>query len=113
MKIKILTLMALFVVPSVVLMGAIGSAGAADEWFVLGEQAINSADPSVTIKSETFKSAPRCGRPGSNLCFCGGRDRARSLQSAASTEHTRDCRAGSRPGSCGHGDLPWHAPRAC
>ena len=51
MKIKILTLMALFVVPSVVLMGAVGSAGAADKWFVLGEQAIKSADPSVTIKS--------------------------------------------------------------
>ena len=51
MKIKILTSMALFVVPSIVLMGATGSAGAADEWFVLGEQAINSADPSVTIKS--------------------------------------------------------------
>ena len=51
MKIKMLTSMALFVVPFVVLMGAIGSAGAADQWFVLGEQAINSADPSVTIKS--------------------------------------------------------------
>ena len=51
MKIKILTLMALFTVPSVVLMGATGSARAADEWFVLGEQAIKSADPSVTIKS--------------------------------------------------------------
>ena len=51
MKVKMLTSMALFVVPSVVLMGAIGSAGAADQWFVLGEQAINSADPSVTIKS--------------------------------------------------------------
>ena len=52
MKIKILTLMALFVVPSFILMGASGSARAADEWFVLGEQAIKSADPSVTIKSE-------------------------------------------------------------
>ena len=51
MKIKILTLMAVFIVPSGVLMGAIGSAGAADEWFVLGEQAIKSADPSVDIKS--------------------------------------------------------------
>ena len=51
MKIKILTLMALFVVASVVLMGAVGSAGAADEWFVLGEQTIKSADPSVEIKS--------------------------------------------------------------
>jgi hypothetical protein len=51
MKIKILTLMGLFMVPSVILMGASGSAGAADKWFVLGEQAIKSADPSVTIKS--------------------------------------------------------------
>ena len=51
MKIKILTLMALFMVASVVLMGAVGSARAADEWFVLGEQTIKSADPSVTIKS--------------------------------------------------------------
>ena len=52
MKIKILTLMALFAVASVVLMGAAGSARAADEWFVLSEQTINSADPSVEIKSE-------------------------------------------------------------
>ena len=51
MKIKIPTLMALFMVPSFILMGASGSARAADEWFVLGEQAIKSADPSVTIKS--------------------------------------------------------------
>ena len=36
---------------SVVLMGAIGSARAADEWFVLSEQTIKSADPSVAIKS--------------------------------------------------------------
>ena len=52
MKIKILTLMALFMVASVALMGAVGSARAADEWFVLGEQTIKSADPSVNIKSE-------------------------------------------------------------
>ena len=52
MKIKILTLMALFVVASVVLMGAAGSARAADEWFVLSEQTIKSANPSVEIKSE-------------------------------------------------------------
>ena len=36
---------------SVVLMGAIGSARAADEWFVLSEQTLQSADPSTTIKS--------------------------------------------------------------
>lgn len=51
MKIRILTLMAVFVVASVVLMGAVGSAKAADEWFVLSEQTIKSADPSVEIKS--------------------------------------------------------------
>ena len=53
MKTQIRTLMAFFVVASVVLMfGAVGSAKAADEWFVLGEQTIKSADPSVEIKSE-------------------------------------------------------------
>ena len=52
MKTKIHTLMASFVVASVALMGAMGSARAADEWFVLGEQTIKSADPSVEIKSE-------------------------------------------------------------
>ncbi len=52
MKIKNLTLMTSFVVASVVLMGAVGSARAADEWFVLSEQTIKSADPSVEIKSE-------------------------------------------------------------
>ena len=51
MKTKILTF-ALFMVASVVLMGAAGSARAADKWFVLGEQTIKSADPSVNIKSE-------------------------------------------------------------
>ena len=47
MKTKIHTLMASFVVASVAFMGAMGSANAADEWFVLGEQTIKSADPSV------------------------------------------------------------------
>ena len=51
MKTKIHTLMASFVVASVALMGAVGSARAADEWFVLSQQAIKSADPSVAIKS--------------------------------------------------------------
>jgi hypothetical protein len=37
---------------SIVLMGAVGSVKAADEWFVLSEQTINSADPSVRIESE-------------------------------------------------------------
>ena len=32
--------------------GLIGSATAGDQWFVLGEQDISAADPSVTIKSQ-------------------------------------------------------------
>ena len=51
MKIKIPTLMAPVMVASVVFMGAVGGARAADEWFVLGQQEILSLDPSVTIKS--------------------------------------------------------------
>ena len=51
MKTKIHALMASFVVASVALMGAMGSARAADEWFVLGEQTIKSTDPSAAIKS--------------------------------------------------------------
>ena len=39
----------------VVLVGAIGSAGAADEWFVLSEQTIKSTDPSVKITAEDGK----------------------------------------------------------
>jgi len=38
-------------VASVVLLGAMNIASAADEWFVLGEQALKAADPSVEIKS--------------------------------------------------------------
>ena len=38
-------------VASVVLMGAVGSVRAADEWFVLSAQALKAADPSVEIKS--------------------------------------------------------------
>jgi hypothetical protein len=52
MKTKILTLMASFVVASVGLIGAMGSAGADDKWFVLGQQTIKATDPSVSIKSE-------------------------------------------------------------
>ena len=36
----------------VVLMGAVGSARAADQWFMLGEQKIKSVDQGVTIKSQ-------------------------------------------------------------
>ena len=45
---KINKLTALVVAASAVLLG---SAIAADEWFVMGEQAIKSADPSVEIKT--------------------------------------------------------------
>src|SRR4026207_2538590 len=37
---------------SAVLLGPGGAARAADEWFVMGEQTINSTDPSVEIKTE-------------------------------------------------------------
>jgi hypothetical protein len=49
---KLRYLVASLAVASVVLMGAVGSARAADEWFVLGEQAIKSVDQGVTIKSQ-------------------------------------------------------------
>ncbi|HEV8118336.1 MAG TPA: hypothetical protein VGQ32_07415 [Thermoanaerobaculia bacterium] len=53
MKTQIRTLMAVFVVAFVVLtVGAVESAMAADEWFVLGQQTIKSSDPSAMIKSE-------------------------------------------------------------
>ena len=53
MKIKIQNLAAFFVVAaSAVLLGAVGSARAADEWFVMGEQTLKSADPSVEIKTQ-------------------------------------------------------------
>jgi len=39
----------------VVAMGAVGTAGAKDEWFVLGEQTIKSTDPSVRITAEEGK----------------------------------------------------------
>ena len=53
MKIKIQNMTAFFVVAaSAVLLGAVGNARAADEWFVLGQQALKSADSSVEIKSQ-------------------------------------------------------------
>ncbi|MDQ0323611.1 hypothetical protein QO002_005817 [Pararhizobium capsulatum DSM 1112] len=51
MKIRILTLMAPFVVASVAILTPAESSGA-DQWFMLGEQTIKSADPSVNINSE-------------------------------------------------------------
>jgi hypothetical protein len=52
MKIKQRTFVASFVVAAVVLIGAGGSARAADEWFVLGEQTIKAVDQGVEIKSQ-------------------------------------------------------------
>jgi hypothetical protein len=53
MKTQARTLMAVFAVAFVVLMfGAVNIATAADEWFVLGQQTLKTADPSVEIKSE-------------------------------------------------------------
>lgn len=51
MKMKIHTLMASLAVASAAYMGAVGTATAADQWFVMGEQTIKSSDPSVQIKS--------------------------------------------------------------
>jgi hypothetical protein len=53
MKIKIHNLPVFFAVAaSTVLLGAVGTARAADQWFVMGEQTIKSADPSAEIKTE-------------------------------------------------------------
>ena len=52
-KMKIHNLAAFFVVAaSIVLLGAVNSARAADEWFVMGQQTLNAADSSAEIKSE-------------------------------------------------------------
>ena len=47
--------MRILALASVVLVGAIGSAIAADKWFVMGEKAIKSADPSTEITAEEGK----------------------------------------------------------
>ena len=52
MKTMIHTLLATVVVASASLMAGVENAAAADQWFVLGEQTIKSADPSAQIKSE-------------------------------------------------------------
>ena len=53
MKIKTHNLAAFVVVAaSAVLLGTVGSARAANKWFVMGEQTIKSTDPSVEIKTE-------------------------------------------------------------
>lgn len=51
MKTKFRTLMASLVVASIASIAAIGTATAADEWFILGQKTIKAADPSVEIKS--------------------------------------------------------------
>ena len=51
MKIKSNKLATFVVAVSVILLGAISSARAADKWFVMGEQALKSTDPSVEIKT--------------------------------------------------------------
>jgi len=50
---KVRFLVASLGVASVVLTGPVGRARAADEWFVLSEQTIKAADPSVEIKSDS------------------------------------------------------------
>lgn len=53
MKIKVHNVAAFVAVAaSAVLLATIGSARAADEWFVMGEQTLKSADPSVEIKTQ-------------------------------------------------------------
>ena len=53
MKIKSYNLAVFFAVAvAAVLLGAVGTARAADQWFVMGEQTIKSADPSAEIKTE-------------------------------------------------------------
>ena len=53
MNMKINNLAAFVVVAaSVILLGAVGSARAADEWFVMGEQTLKATDPSAEIKTE-------------------------------------------------------------
>ena len=40
---------------SIMTMGVVGTAGAKDEWFVLGEQTLKNTDPSVRITAEEGK----------------------------------------------------------
>lgn len=51
MNTKMRSLLGSVAVATAALLGATGSAVAADEWFVLGEQSIKAADPSASIKS--------------------------------------------------------------
>ena len=49
---KVRYLVAALSVVSIVLIGVVARANAADEWFVLSEKVLKTADPSVEIKSE-------------------------------------------------------------
>ena len=64
---KIQNLTAFFVVAaSAVLLGPVGTARA-DQWFVMGEQTIKSADPSVEIKTARGSMEER-RQAGKALC---------------------------------------------
>src|SRR4030095_8296916 len=53
MKIKIHNVTVFFVVAaSAVLLGAVSTAKAADQWFGMGEHTLNASDPSAKIKTE-------------------------------------------------------------
>src|SRR6185436_10088250 len=54
-RMRVRSVMGALVVASVVLLGAVGTASAKDEWFVLGEQTIKAADPSVRVTAEEGK----------------------------------------------------------
>ena len=47
--------MGVLALASVVMLGAVGSASAADKWIELGKQTFKSTDPSATIKGEKGK----------------------------------------------------------
>jgi hypothetical protein len=52
---KVRCWVASLVVVSLVLMSAVGTVGAKDEWFLLSEQTIKASDPSVRITAESGK----------------------------------------------------------
>jgi hypothetical protein len=52
---RVQTLMKALALAAVVLVGAIGSATAADEWFVMGEKTLKATDPSAEVTAEGDK----------------------------------------------------------
>lgn len=52
MNTKLKALLASLAIASVALLGALGTAQAKDDWFVLSEQSLSASDPSASIKSE-------------------------------------------------------------